>query len=70
MTKLKGMKIDESNNELCLVKNTWHIDNWWDVQRAAFCDSRNVFLGLPQFECLGWLQFGFCHNLNCVTVDF
>ena len=30
-----------------LVKTFWHLDNWWDVLWATFCDSRNVFINFP-----------------------
>ena len=29
-----------------LVKTTWQLDNRWDILRAAFCDSCDVFLFL------------------------
>ena len=34
-------------------KTTGDIDNGWDVLEAAFCDSRNVFVGL-----IGNLEIG------------
>ena len=34
---------DSSNSDIFLVKKTWHIDNQWDVLRAAFCNSHDVF---------------------------
>ena len=33
-----------------IVRTVWHIDNWWDVLWAAFCNFRHVFLFLLKIE--------------------
>ena len=45
-------------------KTTWHIDNQWDVLRAAFCNSCNVFVlrGCLTFFLSWEFAWFFCPN--------
>ena len=40
--KSQFMKTKKKLQKSLLVRTYWHLDNWWDVLWAAFCDSRNV----------------------------
>ena len=65
VTNLNLWKEKKTLNSL-LVRTFWHLDNWWEVLWAAFCDSRYgwTWKGLSEIEfCQAVLPGGPCCSL-------